>query len=129
MKTTKKILCLCLVLLLLNPMGIFASNYLNEPTRTTSGTRLTKSTGNIGPRSVSACIFCYYYNGELSLDSFEDISDFTVSIIDESNGQTAVFYLSGVEDTIDITLSTGSYRIELRTFDGQLYEGTLTISE
>lgn len=92
-------------------------------------TRLVHTGDKLRPRSVSACIFCYYYNGELSLDSYEDITDFTVSIVDESNGQTAVFYLSGVEDTIDITLSTGSYRIELRTFDGQLYEGTLTISE
>lgn len=91
--------------------------------------RLIKSTGKIRPRSVEACIYCYYYNGELSFDSYDDIVNFTVSVTDESNGQTAMFYLPDMSETISISLSAGSYRIELRTFDGQTFEGVLTISE
>lgn len=91
--------------------------------------RLTKSTGKIRPRSVESCIYCYYYNSELSFDSYDDIINFTVSVTDESNGQTAMFYLSDMSETVGIYLSAGSYRIELRTFDGQTFEGVLTISE
>ena len=94
-----------------------------------AGKLVRKSDNKIRPRSVETCIYCYCYNGELSFDSYDDINNFTVSVTDESNGQTAMFYLPDMSETVSISLSAGIYKIELRTFDGQEFEGVLTISE
>ena len=130
MKTTKKILfCLCSVLLLLNSLELPASNHYGEPEKSENLTQLHRKTGHLGPRSVESCIYCYYYNSELSFDSYDDITNFTVSVTDESNGRTAMFYLPDMSETVGISLTAGTYKIVLRTFDGQEFEGVLTISE
>lgn len=129
METSRRHLFFVVALcLFLGSIDLSAKQCIDEPTESANSTRLYHDKTR-GPRSVSDFINCYYYNSELSFDSYDDIVNFTVSVTDESNGQTAMFYLPDMSETVGISLSAGSYRITLRTFDGQTFEGVLTISE
>lgn len=116
-----------MICLLLNSSSLFAKNFCQEPTQSTNTTRLHRDDIGSKPRTIESWVDCYYFNGTLSFDSFDDISDSTIIITDEATGQTNVFYLQDMGETISIALSTGSYKIVLRTFDGQVFEGVLTL--
>lgn len=122
-KSIMKKITLLLLSVLCISTGVFADNPKELEKETIPVT--IKGDLPIQPRSVNivSMVDCYYCDGRLYVDFYENLGDVTISVTDTSTGELYSTYGAGIMQSfyLDVPSVAGDYYVEIEVGTSLLY--------